>query len=307
MTGNRIFNLIALTCALVQGSAVGAQAAGMIPAPPGRMIDLGGYKLHLNCLGEGSPTVVLEAAFGGSSLDWEKVQTPAARIARVCSYDRAGFGWSEAGSKPRDSKSIAQELRQLLQDGKITGPYILVAHSLGGFHVRMFAAQHPTEVVGMILLDASHEDQFGWKTATYWDVPTPKDLPPPKRFPDMKRTAAAETLVTAMSQQAKWKQATELENGSISESVSQLRAAGPLPNIPLLVLSAGAERPLNAFWTERELKHHQLQAKLVALSPKAEQIRVPESDHYIHLDRPDLVVESIRRLVSASRDLVKKQ
>jgi pimeloyl-ACP methyl ester carboxylesterase len=292
--------------ALAQTSTAQIESPTAISAPPGKMIDLGGYKLHLNCLGEGSPTVVLEAAFGGSSLDWEKVQAPAAQITRVCSYDRAGFGWSDAGSKARDSKTIAQELHELLEKGGVEPPYILAAHSLGGFHVRMLAAQFPSEVVGMILLDASHEDQFGWKTQTYWDVAAPKDLPPPKRFPDMKRTAAAHALVTAMSEQPKWKQATQAENNAINESVLQLRAAGPLPNIPLLVLSAGAERPLNAFWTERELRHHQMQAKLVSLSPKAIQIRVPESEHYIHLDRPDLVVESIERLVEAAHGLVKK-
>jgi pimeloyl-ACP methyl ester carboxylesterase len=302
----RIAIAVASTFLLVQPSPAQDQPAFVIPAPPGKMVDLGGYKLHLHCQGDGSPTAVLEAAFGGSSLDWEKVHGPAARITRVCSYDRGGYGWSDPTPKPRDSRSIAQELHELLQAAGAPGPYILVAHSLGGFHVRMFAAQYPTEVVGVILLDASHEDQFGWKAATYWDVPTPKDLPPPKRFPDMKRTPAAETLVAAMSQQAAWKQATEAENKAIGDSAAQLRSVGSLPNIPLLVLSAGAERPLNAFWTEREQRHHQMQAKLVALSPRATQIRVPESEHYIQLDRPDLVVESIGQLISVSRELVKK-
>lgn len=298
--------LIVLLFGLVHATTAQSQSATSIPAPPGKLVELGGYKLHLNCSGEGSPTVVLESAFGGSSLDWEKVQAPAAQITRVCSYDRAGFGWSDPGPKSRDSKSIAQELHDLLDKGGIPGPYILAAHSLGGFHIRMFVAQYPSEVVGMIFLDASHEDQFGWKTTTHWDVPTPEDLPPPKRFPDMKRTADAAALVDAMSQQTKWKQAIDLENRAISESVTQLRAAGALPNVPLLVLSAGAERPLEAFWTERELRHHQLQAKLVALSPRATQIRVPESEHFIHLDRPDLVVESIGRLASLSRAFVRK-
>ena len=306
MKQSRMLVLVVLICALTQAAAAQSPSANAIPVPPGKLVDLGGYKLHLHCLGSGSPTVVLEAALGGASLDWEKVHAPAAGITRVCSYDRAGYGWSDPSPNPRDSNSLARELHRLLEADGIVGPYILAAHSLGGFHVRMFAAQYPNEVVGMLLLDASHEDQFGWKTATYWDVPTPKDLPPPKRFPDMKRTASTEAIVATMSQQDKWRQAIDAENKAITDSVAQLRSAGPLPNIPLLVLSAGAERPLDAYSTDRELRHHQLQARLVALSPKAQQIRVPESEHYIHLDRPDLVIESIGRLVNASHALIKK-
>jgi pimeloyl-ACP methyl ester carboxylesterase len=297
----RLLSLLTMACLTSTMAAAQSSSSAPLPAAPGTMVDLGGYKLHLNCAGEGTPTVIFEAAFGGSSLDWEKVHPLAASSTRACTYDRAGLGWSETGPHARDSKSIAAELRRLLAAGDIRPPYILVAHSLGGFHARMFASLHPSEVVGMILLDASHEDQFGWRTATYWDVPRPKDLPPDKKFPEMKYTAATRVLVDSMRQQPKWKLAMERENEGIRDSVLQLRAAGSLPNIPLMVLSAGPERPLEDFWTDRELRHNQLQAKLLALSPKATLMHVGESEHFIHLDTPDLVADSVQRLVKLSR------
>jgi hypothetical protein len=102
----------------------------------------------------------------------------------------------------------------------------------------MFAAQFPAEVIGVALIDASHEDQFSWKTATYWDVPVPANLPPQKRLPDIKRSDSARQLTDDMSRLPKWRAAVELENVAISDSVAQLRAAGPLPNVPLITARA---------------------------------------------------------------------
>jgi pimeloyl-ACP methyl ester carboxylesterase len=121
--------------------------------PPGQMVDVGGYKLHLYCLGEGSPTVILDAVGGGSSTQWALVQPEIAATTRVCAYDRAGFGWSELGPEPRDAHQQARELHTLLANGDVAGPYVLVGHSYGGRVARVYAAQYPNEVVGMVLVD----------------------------------------------------------------------------------------------------------------------------------------------------------
>lgn len=121
--------------------------------PPGQMVDVGGYKLHLHCIGEGSPTVILDAVGGGSSTQWALVQPEIASTARVCAYDRAGFGWSEPGPEPRDAHQQARELRTLLVNAGVTGPYVLVGHSYGGRVARVYAAQYPDEVEGMVLVD----------------------------------------------------------------------------------------------------------------------------------------------------------
>jgi alpha/beta hydrolase fold len=111
--------------------------------PPGQLVDVGGERLHIDCVGEGSPTVVLESGLGGSSLDWRLVQPELGKTTRVCAYDRAGMGWSDPSPQPRTPRQIADELHTLLTHAGIAGPYVLVGHSLGGKNVRLFALTHP--------------------------------------------------------------------------------------------------------------------------------------------------------------------
>ena len=129
----------------------------------GQLVDVGGYKLHLYCVGtntDGRPTVILEQGLGGTSAAWARVQSQLAQSTRVCAYDRAGMGWSDSGSEPRDGEHIATELHTLLQNAGILGPYVLVGWSFGGLYVRIYAGKYPTEVSGIVLLDSSHPDQW---------------------------------------------------------------------------------------------------------------------------------------------------
>jgi pimeloyl-ACP methyl ester carboxylesterase len=121
--------------------------------PPGRRVDVGGYQLHVSCVGQGSPTVVLDAAGGNSSASWGLVQPELARSTQVCAYDRAGMGWSDRGPTPRDMKQQVRELHSLLEAAGIQGPYVLVGHSYGGRIVRVYAKDYPSEVDGMVLID----------------------------------------------------------------------------------------------------------------------------------------------------------
>src|SRR5438034_3856902 len=123
--------------------------------PPGRLVDIGGYRLHLWCTGDGAPAVILDTGLGGSSADWGFVQPGVAAFTRVCSYDRAGMGYSDPGPSPRTARRIALELGQLLDRGGVDGPLVLVGASLGGFTVRVFASERPERVVGLVLVDAS--------------------------------------------------------------------------------------------------------------------------------------------------------
>src|ERR671919_816810 len=128
---------------------------------PGKMVDVGTHSLHINCLGEGSPTVILEAANLGMSAHWVRVQQQLAQTTRVCAYDRAGMGWSEMGPEPRDARQISSELHTLLSKAGIEGPYVLVGHSFGGMYMQTYAARYPDEVAGVALVDSSTEpDQF---------------------------------------------------------------------------------------------------------------------------------------------------
>ena len=128
---------------------------------PGKLIDVGGWRLHLNCTGDNkgnAPTVVLESGAGGFSFDWSLVQPGVAQFTRVCSYDRAGNAWSDLGPRPRTMKQIAYELHTALMKADIKGPYVLVGQSIGGLLIRTFAAQYPEKVAGMVLVDSTHED-----------------------------------------------------------------------------------------------------------------------------------------------------
>src|SRR5919112_2869137 len=127
--------------------------------PPGRLVDIGGYRLHLWCTGNGAPAVILDTGLGGSSADWGFVQPEVARFTRVCSYDRAGMGYSDRGPSPRTARRIASELAELLRRSGNAGPVVLVGASIAGFDVRLFASDHPDRVAGLVLVDASHEDQ----------------------------------------------------------------------------------------------------------------------------------------------------
>ncbi len=127
--------------------------------PPGRLVDLGGHRLHLNCAGKGSPTVVVENGFGDFSFDWILVQTRVSQFTRICTYDRAGYSWSDPGPKPRSFAQINLELRDALAKVSERGPFVLVGHSFGGPVVRNFAMTYPQDVTGMVLVDASFEGQ----------------------------------------------------------------------------------------------------------------------------------------------------
>ncbi len=163
---------IAVTLALIGGLAAAGASYEAIAAggdaqaypPPGRLVDVGGYRLHILCVGTGSPAVVLEAGLGAMSLAWDLVQKEMGRTTQVCAYDRAGMGWSESGPQPRTPGQLARELHTLLTNAGIPGPYVLVGHSVGGKNVRMFALRYPNEVAGMVLVDARSE---------YVDAPLP--------------------------------------------------------------------------------------------------------------------------------------
>jgi pimeloyl-ACP methyl ester carboxylesterase len=130
--------------------------------PPGQLIDVGGHRLHLHVTGTDTskPTVILEAGMASFSSNFAWVQQELAQVTRVVTYDRAGLGWSDSGSKPRDAQRSARELRTALENAGIAPPYVVAGHSYGGLVVRAFADLYPAEVVGMVLIDASHPDQW---------------------------------------------------------------------------------------------------------------------------------------------------
>src|SRR5882672_7244757 len=154
------------------------------PPPPGKLVDVGGWRIHLNCTGRiktDAPTIILESGGFGFSFDWSLVQPGIASFARVCSYDRAGHAWSDPGPAPRTMSQVAYELHTALANLSVKPPYVLVGHSLGGLRVRTFASLYPKEVVGMVLIDSAHEDaqrNFKGKRVRVRELSEGKAIPP---------------------------------------------------------------------------------------------------------------------------------
>ncbi len=159
-----LWSVVVLLVLAIAGTiyqAVATELAERAYPPPGEMVDAGGHSLHINCVGQGSPTVILDAGSGLFSAQWVRVQRQVSSATRVCAYDRAGMGWSEMGPGPRDAKQITSELHTLLSKAGIEGPYVLVGHSFGGMYMQTYAARYPDEVAGVVLVDSSTDpDQF---------------------------------------------------------------------------------------------------------------------------------------------------
>jgi len=148
--------MIGILAALVLGCA----AVTDVPPPTGQMVDIGGRKLHIHCSGKGAPTVIVENGGAAFSFDWELVQPEVARLTRICTYDRAGYAWSDVGPEFDTFDQSVHDLHLLLSKAYISGPYVLVGHSFGGLLVRFYQATYPNDVVGMVLVDSSHEESF---------------------------------------------------------------------------------------------------------------------------------------------------
>jgi len=280
---------------------------------PGQLVDIGGYRLHIYCAGQGSPTVILDSGLGDSYLSWRKVQPQIARLTKVCSYDRAGLGYSDSSPLARTSKPIAEELHMLLRNAVIPAPYVLVGHSIGGFDVRLYANAYRGDVAGMVLVDSSHPEQqkrlpaavndldAGWvREQEFFELAMPFGIPRVLGFcGEDAEVRAAECNFHSVRESVK-------ELKSVSESAAQAATAGSLGDIPLAVLSSDPDRPqldlpedlvkpTNDAW-------QQLQNELAQLSTRSTHTIVRNSGHYIQLDQPGAVIEAIKKVVKQVRE-----
>ena len=300
--------LAALTAIVLAEPAFSTRSLARDAAsPPGLLVSVGSHRLHIHCTGEGVPAVIFESGLGGTSLDWSKVQPAVSGFTRACSYDRAGYGWSESGPLPRHAARIAAELDRLLVYASVPPPYVLVGHSFGGLAVRAFAARKERRALaGMVLVDAAHEDQFRRMAAAGLPVPAaptgrtfmitnlpavPKGLPQSLK-PLAQRLALAPKAVRTLYS----------ELGRMRYSALQIGAIRRTPAAPVVVL-ARAHRPhatptraarLDRVWLG-------LQRDLAKAMRNGSLWIVPGSGHYIHLDRPERVVAAIRSVVDAFR------
>jgi pimeloyl-ACP methyl ester carboxylesterase len=302
------------------------------PQPPGKFVDLGNHRLHVNCTGQGSPTVVVETGLGDFSFDWVLVQTLVAKFTRICTYDRGGYAWSDPGPMPRSFAQINLELHDALRKLGEKEPFVLVGHSYGGPVVRNYAAVYPTEVAGIVLVDAAHEGlrvRVGPKQTIRLgadiqirEIPAPREtlaasgkpgelpvapsqpapldpiyrnLPPEEQ--QLHLWAQNQTSVeTAEDSQRPWSDQT------FARWLANPRSAS-LGHTPLIVLTrieGGYAEDLDVPAAQMEKERIDGQKRLVTLSSNSEQIMV-NSGHSMHLEVPADVAAVIRRMVNALR------
>lgn len=266
--------------------------------PPGQMVDVGGYRLHINCTGNGSPTIVIDSGLGEWSTMWSLVQPEVAKTTRVCTYDRAGMGWSEPGPLPRDASQFAKELEALLHNANIPGPYVLAAHSLGGLPVLAYYHDYPSEVAGIVLIESMFPGQ-----TTYFSPPFAFSLLPVlARFGIVRLLARPLGLVTvipgnegaqyALSVGPKFVQAYLDEARGIPNSLEQAGALTTLGDLPLIVVSGALNQ--NPGWQDG-------QVELSQLSSNSQHLIAEHSDHNVELNQPDAAVAAIVKMIEQLR------
>jgi pimeloyl-ACP methyl ester carboxylesterase len=314
--------LIGTVAVLTLGGALYQGISDKIDAkkypPIGKLVDVGGYNIHLYTTGTGGPTVVLDAGLGCNALGWSLVQPEIAKFTRVTSFDRPGNGWSDESPLERTSQNIVTELHTALHKASIPGPYILVGHSFGGLNARLFASLYPDEVLGVVLVDSSHEDQME-------KIPMPQmnhtmmmlasrlgfvrlftHLPVYKKgvavFPEQVQNQLLPQLRTT-----KFMRTVLQESSHIKTSCDQLKAAGGhLGDKPLTVISAVKEIAAEGSGLTQEqidaihIPFKELQKDLVTKSTRGKQVFAEKSDHMIPFHQPEVIVQAVQELIHAN-------
>ena len=276
--------------------------------PPGQLVDVGGYRLHINCVGSGSPTVVIDAGLGDWSTTWAgSVQPELAKTTQVCTYDRAGMGWSDPGPLPRDAAHFANELHLLLQNAGVPGPYVMVGHSMGGFDVRVFVHQYASEVSGVVLVESMNPKQIT-QSPTGADGSSESTKQPFSLQAALARFGVARLLVKLpglapslppseaayypLYVRPQYFQATDNESLGLPASGAQAAAVKSFGDLPLIVLTA----KLNDIpgWSE-------WQAELLQLSSNSQQLFAEKSGHNVQGDQPEAAVAAIQQMVQQVR------
>ena len=304
-----------------------------LPPAPGGLIDVGGHRLHLHCQGVDGPPVVFDAALGASSLSWTYVLPEVAAFARACAFDRAGFGWSDAGPLPRTTGRIVEELRALLASAAVPPPYILVGHSFGGLTARLFLQRFPQDVAGLVLLDPAYPED--------WVSPSAAHAALVRRGVQLCRYARHAARLRITHVVAALAQAGALGSARLAAFIA---SRGALQRVDEEVMAPAAKLPSDVraiaqrFWREAkffEALGSQIesigesaatvpvdqefgdvpmvvvsgetnsdagqlarQERLAARSSRGRHVIARRSGHWIPLDRPDVVVAAVRDVMA---------
>ena len=324
---------------LLLAATLTAQDSAAPPFPaPGRLIDVGGWHLHLNCTGQSGasqPTVILEAGIGDFSVEWSLVQPGLAKFARVCSYDRAGDGWSDSGPYPRTMHQLVYELHTLLDKAGVRPPFVLVGHSYGGWLVRLYAYTYAPEVAGMVLIEAGGTNpwrlQPNGRLVRASELATGKPVPAVQTSNPMKESAVPSAALNQMKLEAqvqgptaneaprnklpsdaqrmrtwslsRWQHFVAGSNPAESDELVELMAREkgehPLGNMPLVVITRGVSDETGPDAKTLEEDHQQDQASMVRFSQNGRRVIATHGGHHIQLDEPELVIQTVHEVIAS--------
>jgi pimeloyl-ACP methyl ester carboxylesterase len=288
----------------------------------GRAVDIGGRSLNIDCSGEGSPAVIFDSGAGLPGLQWSAVQAEIAKETRACSFDRAGFGWSDMGPFPRTSEAMSSDLHQLLHRVGVSMPFIYVGHSLGGLNARVYNAMYPTEIAGVVFVDAAHEDEPRRAPAFMLGHNAPRALWHPiwiaaqtarllgvirlmTRSPSLPSDPAQRTreqILAALRSQPK--AIASLADASGPESYREAESAGGFGDRPVFVLTRGKVQqsaPVTDMDKQgvayEQVWMHEIQPRLARLSTHGKQVIVANSGHDIPAEAPEAVIGAVREVL----------
>ena len=268
--------------------------------PPGQFIHLGMHVMYIDCVGDKSPTVLIDVGIADSSANWYEIAKTLSKNVRTCVYDRAGYGWSDPGPGKRTTSQIVHELNRLLELAKISGPFVLVGHSFGGFTARYFAATRPDKVVGVVLVDSSHPDQI-YRLSELDNVKNRPPLKITRREPAPENMTAFEKRWYSLnsSRKAVYAQMDELKY--FKESAYEVKHAGSILDIPLVVLTRGKRQLPDINGISLESEWREMQKDLLNLSTNSSHVVIEGSGHNIYKDAPNEVISHILRVVNLTR------
>ena len=254
-------------------SAATPTALASDPGSTEQLVEIGDRSLWLECIGDGTPTVILESGLGGDHRTWNQVQPQLAAASRVCVYDRAGIGESDAAEGTRTAADAVDDLTALLEAAAIEPPYVLVGFSFGGAITQLFASTHPEALAGLVLVESNHP----LETEQFEEHLTPEQIAEDRGF--------------------------ALDNPERMDpfaSFEELQAAGPLPDVPLVVVTAGRSEGWPPGWdaeTFDALRAAQ-QTDLATFTPQGRQVIAEESRHHVPSEQPSIIIEAVEAVLT---------
>ena len=316
-----VLSVVVILVAVLAGSsafnAIALHYYWAYNSPPGAFYSVNGHRMHINCTGSGSPTIILEAGLGNDSLTWGGVQPVLSSTTRVCSYDRAGFGWSDPLPVPRDADHIAAELHELLLQAKVTGPIVLMGHSVGGIYMRDYATRYPENLAGFVFEDSSTPLQDENPVMKAMD----SKVPPRWAFELLTKSAMSTGIprllgmcsqsIKGFDAHAAKLQAEDICHTNVSpmfdamdgfnRSGQETVHTGPYGALPILIISEDPAKIPAGVPAEGANVFNGMQEDLKKLSTRSRRIIAKGSTHYIHIDRYELIEKEVPLFIEQIR------